>query len=138
MFVNPLPTVALQLFNPDTVCITAGSFALTGGLPASGTYSGNGVSDGTFTLSIAGAGTHTVAYSYSNVNGYADSASQTIFLDVCAGISHYSLLKSLFIPIRTLVSSLSSLRAMQSNLKSKFTTYWEKKCIPKKFLILNP
>lgn len=46
----------------SAVCVNAPAFALTGGLPAGGTYSGTGVSAGMFNPSTAGVGMHTITY----------------------------------------------------------------------------
>jgi len=59
-------------------CISASSYSLTGGTPAGGTYSGAGVSGGAFfNPAAAGAGTHTIVYTYSN-GTCSSSASNTI------------------------------------------------------------
>ena len=71
-----LPNVTLTPF--ADLCVDASSITLSGGLPWGGTYSGNGVSGGSFNPAVAGAGTHTITYSYSNVNGCVGSASQNI------------------------------------------------------------
>jgi len=47
----------------STVCLTTAPFVLTGGLPAGGTYSGPGVSNGVFSPALAGAGVKTITYS---------------------------------------------------------------------------
>ncbi|MCA6484976.1 MAG: hypothetical protein IM547_06180, partial [Chitinophagaceae bacterium] len=74
---NPLPAVGLTL--PVTaVCSNAVPFTLTGGTPAGGTYSGPGISGGTFTPSLAGAGTHTITYTFTDGSGCSNSASRTI------------------------------------------------------------
>ena len=62
--VNPLPTVSCPA--NSSVCISAASFTLTGGTPSGGTYSGTGVSGGQFSPAAAGAGTHTITYTYTN------------------------------------------------------------------------
>jgi hypothetical protein len=49
------------------------TYALTGGLPEGGTYSGAGVTGGNFNASVAGIGTHTITYSYTYL--YADGTS---------------------------------------------------------------
>ncbi|HPS05716.1 MAG TPA: hypothetical protein PLE97_10245, partial [Tenuifilaceae bacterium] len=54
--VHSLPTVTLAAFDP--VCLDAEPFALTGGDPVGGIYSGTGVTGGTFDPAAAGAGTH--------------------------------------------------------------------------------
>ena len=53
----------------DLVCSTEAAFALTGGAPAGGTYSGPGVSGGIFDPMAAGAGYHTITYTYVDTNG---------------------------------------------------------------------
>ncbi|WP_394747423.1 T9SS type A sorting domain-containing protein [Spongiimicrobium salis] len=54
------------------------SFALTGGSPAGGTYSGTGVSNGNFNPGI-GPGTYTITYSFTDATtGCSDSATNTI------------------------------------------------------------
>ena len=72
IIVNPLPNVTLSNFS--SVCIDAGSVALSGGSPAGGTYSGNGVAGNSFTPSTAGVGTHSITYSYTDANGCSSSA----------------------------------------------------------------
>jgi PKD repeat protein len=66
------------------VCISASSFALTGGSPAGGTYSGSGVSGGAFfNPAAAGPGTHTIQYTFSTATTPActGSASNTIVVN---------------------------------------------------------
>ena len=82
--VNPLPSASLAAFS--NVCVTAGPMALTGGTPASGTYSGNGVSGGTFTPATAGTGTHVITYSVTDGNNCTGTATSTITVDACASI----------------------------------------------------
>ncbi len=60
------------------VCISAPAFALSGGSPAGGTYSGTGVSGGIFNPATAGAGTFTITYSYTDGNSCTNTASNTI------------------------------------------------------------
>jgi len=72
-----LPSVYLT--QPDTVCESTSSYTLTGGTPAGGTYSGNGISNGiTFDPSVAGAGNHTITYTYTDGNNCTNSFSQII------------------------------------------------------------
>ncbi|MCF8297277.1 MAG: hypothetical protein K9J13_07025, partial [Saprospiraceae bacterium] len=74
--VYSLPNVTLTPF--ANVCADAPSLTLSGGLPWGGTYSGNGVSGGSFNPTTAGVGTHLITYSYSNANGCIGSATQNI------------------------------------------------------------
>jgi uncharacterized protein (TIGR02145 family) len=74
--VNTLPVVTLAAFSP--VCVSAPPFALTGGSPPGGTYSGPGVAGGIFTPSVAGVGTHTMTYTYTDASGCTNSTTNTI------------------------------------------------------------
>jgi hypothetical protein len=65
--VNPPPSVSLAAFAP--LCREAAPFALTGGLPGGGTYSGTGVSGGSFSPATAGVGSFEILYSYTDGNG---------------------------------------------------------------------
>lgn len=85
LVIHALPSVTLSSFS--TVCDNDPSFALTGGTPAGGTYSGTGVSGGDFDPSTAGSGTHTITYTYTDGNGCSSSQSQPITVDACASIS---------------------------------------------------
>ncbi|WP_405205528.1 T9SS type A sorting domain-containing protein [Aquimarina sp. LLG6339-5] len=78
-----LPNVTFSA--PTDTCIDQGiQTGLTGGSPAGGTYSGSGVTDNgngttyTFNPATAGAGVHTITYSFTNANGCTDTASDTI------------------------------------------------------------
>ncbi|CAN0467132.1 unnamed protein product, partial [Discosporangium mesarthrocarpum] len=73
--VNPLPTVSLSSLSP--VCITATSFTLAGGTPTGGTYSGTGVSAGSFSPSTAGVGSHLITYTYTDANSCTSSDTST-------------------------------------------------------------
>lgn len=55
------------------VCAGSPSFALTGGSPSGGTYSGTGVSNNTFNPSV-GAGNYTITYSYTDNLGCVRTA----------------------------------------------------------------
>ncbi|MFN8166740.1 MAG: T9SS type A sorting domain-containing protein [Bacteroidia bacterium] len=83
MTIVDAPVVTLTAF--DNVCADAPAFALTGGLPAGGVYTGNGVTNGVFDPSI-GAGSYTITYSYQDSLGCGGSASQSFTVDVCMGI----------------------------------------------------
>lgn len=74
--------------NVDTVCAADGAFALSGGLPASGTYSGSAVSGGNFDPSMATTGAYNgVTYMYTDSNGCASSAMDSIWADLCLGMN---------------------------------------------------
>jgi len=94
IFSNPititryLPTVTLQPFN--NVSITTPPFALTGGAPSGGTYSGPGVSNGIFDPAAAGLGTHTITYTYTDLNLCTNSAENTITVTLTTGLSDFA------------------------------------------------
>ena len=78
-----LPVVTFTA--PVDLCVDAGvQAALGGGTPAGGVYSGTGVTDdgnGTtysFDPAVAGAGVHTITYTYTNVNGCTSSANDDV------------------------------------------------------------
>jgi len=76
--VNPLPVVSTPAL-PD-ICASILTVPLSGGIPSGGTYTGPGVSSNIFTTTVAGAGTHTLTYTYSDPNGCVDSAHTTILV----------------------------------------------------------
>jgi hypothetical protein len=77
--VNALPTVTFGSLSD--VCLNANPVTLSQGSPAGGTYSGTGVSGGTFNPASAGAGTYTLTYSYTDGNGCSDDATSSITVD---------------------------------------------------------
>ncbi|GAA4362026.1 hypothetical protein GCM10023185_29580 [Hymenobacter saemangeumensis] len=74
--VRPLPSVTLAAL--ASTCVTAPAYALTGGSPAGGTYSGPGVSGGQFNPATAGVGTHTITYSYTDGTGCSATATRPL------------------------------------------------------------
>ncbi len=75
--VYDLPSVQLNLAN-DSACETSTGLALSGGFPAEGVYSGTAVTGSTFNPSVAGVGTHTITYTYTDDNGCINSATDDI------------------------------------------------------------
>ncbi|MBI3136523.1 MAG: gliding motility-associated C-terminal domain-containing protein [Bacteroidetes bacterium] len=62
--VNALPAMS---FAPlSSVCVSQTPFALSGATPAGGTYSGPSISAGIFDPAVAGIGTHTITYTYTD------------------------------------------------------------------------
>lgn len=74
--VNPGPLPGLQAFTP--VCKSDQAFLLTGGSPAGGTYSGQGVNNGMFFPSSVLPGIYDITYTYSDAQGCTGSAVQPI------------------------------------------------------------
>ena len=77
--VNPLPTVTFT-GTLATLCVSSTMYELTGGMPAGGVYSGPGVTGTNFDASVAGANTHTLQYSYTDMNGCSNSATNSIIV----------------------------------------------------------
>jgi Zn-dependent metalloprotease len=75
------PAVTYSAAAYDTICITDPAIMLTGGAPAGGTYSGAGVSGGSFDPAVAGAGMHSITYSYTDANSCSNTASQNVYVD---------------------------------------------------------
>lgn len=83
--INASPTVTLANFTD--VCIYNPAFALSGGAPAGGSYSGTGVSGGNFDPATAGIGSETITYSYTDANGCSNTAINTINVEECLGLN---------------------------------------------------
>ncbi|MCX6270318.1 MAG: hypothetical protein NTU44_03690 [Bacteroidetes bacterium] len=79
---NTITVFAMPVITWYTVipiqCINSTVYPLTGAQPLGGTYNGLGVSDGNFNASVAGIGTHTLTYSYTDVNGCSNWCSNVI------------------------------------------------------------
>ncbi len=77
--IYPLPMVSCP--GNITVCVSAMPFAIVGGMPGGGSYSGPGVDDGDFYPGDAGVGNHTVTYSYTDGNNCTNSCTFGITVD---------------------------------------------------------
>jgi len=77
---SPSPVVNLMVCNDLVTTVNANPFRLKGGLPLSGTYSGPGVNPvtGMFNPAMAGAGTHQITYSYTNIGSCTSSSTEII------------------------------------------------------------
>jgi hypothetical protein len=65
-----------------TYCTTNAAVALSGS-PSGGTFSGTGISGNTFNPGVAGAGSFTITYSFTNVNECTNVASQQVTVNIC-------------------------------------------------------
>jgi PKD repeat protein len=79
-----LPEVAFDVM--DIQCVNYPAFELIQGIPAGGVYSGPGIEDGFFHPDVAGIGTHTLTYTYTDEHGCANAAEQTVVVDACTGV----------------------------------------------------
>lgn len=75
--VNPLPSAPSCPPN-SSVCVSTPAYALTGGSPGGGTYSGPGVSAGNFNPATAGVGMHTITYTVTDGNSCTNTCSFTV------------------------------------------------------------
>src|SRR5664280_117303 len=78
--VNALPVVSFG-GTLTAQCDNSTTYTLTGGSPLGGTYSGPGVTGTNFNASVAGVGTHSINYTYTDVNGCFNSATNTIVVN---------------------------------------------------------
>jgi len=87
--VLPNPAVTLATLSP--VCLDATAFNLTQGTPTGGTYSGSGITNsatGLFDPSVAGVGTHTITYTYTDgTTGCTANAINTITVNALPTIT---------------------------------------------------
>jgi hypothetical protein len=75
IYSHHLPQVSMEQL--DDMCLNLQVLELTGGLPAGGQYMGAGVSGNEFNPMLAGVGTHTIYYHYTDNNGCSNSHSTT-------------------------------------------------------------
>lgn len=82
--VNPLPIITFT--TPSTLCLNSPQVVLNAS-PVGGTYAGPGISFGTFFPNLAGVGTKTLSYTYSDANNCTSVAGTTIFVNPLPNIS---------------------------------------------------
>ncbi|MFM1998737.1 MAG: hypothetical protein RL204_684 [Bacteroidota bacterium] len=85
LYIEVLYEPTLLFVDSDQACVTDGPIGMTG-FPEGGIYLGIGVSGNLFYPEIAGPGNHTISYIFTDENGCANRADQTIFVDDCNGI----------------------------------------------------
>jgi hypothetical protein len=82
-----LSPIAVSCPNDSTVCLNDPLVDLTGGMPDGGEYSGTGVSDGSFDPEIAGAGIHTITYTYTDGNDCSNTCTFSITVNPLPDVS---------------------------------------------------
>ena len=84
--INNLPVVTLSL--PfDSACTTDGPRQLGGNTPVTGgTWSGPGTGGNNFNANTLSPGTYTITYTYTDINGCTNQASDLVVVDPCVGI----------------------------------------------------
>jgi hypothetical protein len=88
--VNPLPTV--NAGSDQTACVDHSPIVMAG-TPSGGSFSGDGISGSNFNPSVAGIGTHTITYTFTDGNGCENSATIVITVDGCVGVDKNELNK---------------------------------------------
>lgn len=84
--VNPLPVVDITPAVIDTMCKNTGAPVTLVGNPSGGSFSGTGVSGSTFDPNVAGVGSHTITYSYTDGNGCTGTSTVLAVVIDCSGI----------------------------------------------------
>jgi hypothetical protein len=92
--INTIPAVTYNE-TQTLVCINWSAISLTAGSPSNGTYAGTGVSGNTFDPAVAGAGTHDVIYTFTDVNGCTNSDTSSITVDLCLNTIESGLINSI-------------------------------------------
>jgi len=87
---EPAAVVATLSLASSTVCATDAAFALSGATPSGGVFSGTGVTAGMFDPAVAGVGTHVITYVYTDTAGCSGTATDSITVDICAGLADNS------------------------------------------------
>ncbi|CAN5812860.1 hypothetical protein BH11BAC7_BH11BAC7_24250 [soil metagenome] len=87
--VSALTAITMNMNPIDTQCVFSVSVNLANaGSPAGGTWTGPGVNALSFDPVSAGVGTHTLTYSVTNLDGCSSTATGTIYVDICTGMSN--------------------------------------------------
>ena len=82
ILVHDFPSVDFEIPNPIT-CVIEESFLMEGGVPFGGSYSGPGIVANYFTPLTAGVGDHEITYTFTDLNGCTNQATDIIsVLDV--------------------------------------------------------
>lgn len=84
---HSLPQVAVN-GNPDSVCSNNGLLQLTGGSPAGGIYTGNGITNNALNPATGGIGPRIIHYTYTDSNTCSNSSTEVISVVVCTGIDY--------------------------------------------------
>lgn len=82
--VYPIPLVTFSLISQ--ICQDAPSITLSG-IPPGGVFSGPGITGNQLSPSLAGIGTHSIAYQYTNSNNCSNTASFPVKVDECLEIN---------------------------------------------------
>lgn len=82
--VNALPSVSVSSLSP--MCVNANTVSLSGA-PAGGSYMGTGVTGSSFDPAMAGTGTFTVSYLYTDANSCSNTATTAVTVNALPTVS---------------------------------------------------
>jgi PKD repeat protein len=85
-YINVFDLPEVDFASIDDQCANHPAFELNQGTPEGGVYSGPGVDNGWFDPAVAGVGTHTLTYDYTDENGCENVATTEVYVDACTGI----------------------------------------------------
>jgi hypothetical protein len=127
--VDSLSPVFLAGFSQDTVCVGVGLVPLPNGIPTGGSYAGAGLNGSFFDPDLAGTGTQTVVYMYTNNQQCTSADSAAITVEICTALEHASSFHSLqvfpnpspglftlHLPQRSLVQQISVFNMAQQKM----------------------
>lgn len=103
--VNALPTVSMNAASTNT-CVQWTTDLLTG-TPSGGVFSGTAVTGNNFNPSVAGVGSYTITYTYTDVNGCTNTANTIITVGLCTNVSSSEVENSLVIYPNPFSSSIT-------------------------------
>lgn len=99
---NPSPIVEF-IIPDDTICLSWDTYALSGGQPEGGVYSGFNVNGGVYFPAVAGVGKHNVFYTYTNEYGCSKVVAEQLHVDDCLTLNEkqtYNLVRVMPNPVR--------------------------------------
>lgn len=84
------PAYSVNLTLPDSIwCSNAGTYLLSGGIPAGGIFSGNGVTGNLLDPSSFSGSWAVVSYVYTDTNACSYADSDSIFIDLCSSFRDF-------------------------------------------------
>jgi hypothetical protein len=93
---HPLPNLTSTTIAQNIFCLDDTVAPLTGGSPAGGIWSGNGIVGGnSFSPSAAGLGNSFIVYTYTDSIGCSDSIGAVLLVNACTGITENQLTENI-------------------------------------------
>ena len=107
--VHPLSSVSLSIAGNDSLCSYVGTFALSGGSPSGGVYSGSGSSSGNFNPASANIGWNIITYTVTDINNCTNKAKDSLYVNTCTttGLPDFDISKNISFypnPVRDIIT----------------------------------